>query len=165
LRLPARKLYRCRLHFSSACLVRMYCSTIEDQTAFELFHAHFNALFYGALHNVVVLVSALQKQRMWPTSKWELSLDEDLKTKLLKKKDLISSKINSIGLNWFQESNMFHQFCINFYQTHTCISLLLAFKKPLATSVTVNVIAQKITDTAQVKPQWAKIFEVGRYTF
>jgi len=36
---------------------------------------------------------------------------------------------------------------------------------PLATSVTVHVIAQKIADTTNVKPQWAKRFEVGRYTF
>jgi len=36
---------------------------------------------------------------------------------------------------------------------------------PLATSVTVHVIAQKITDTMQVKPEWAKRFGVGRYTF
>jgi NADH:ubiquinone oxidoreductase subunit 5 (subunit L)/multisubunit Na+/H+ antiporter MnhA subunit len=31
-----------------------------------------------------------------------------------------------------------------------------AFTMSLATSVTVYVIAQKITDTMQVKPQWAK---------
>ena len=30
LQLPARKLYWCRLHFSSACLVRMHCIIIED---------------------------------------------------------------------------------------------------------------------------------------
>ena len=28
LRLPARKLYRCRLHFSSACVARMFCTNI-----------------------------------------------------------------------------------------------------------------------------------------
>jgi hypothetical protein len=64
----------------------MYCSTIEDQTAFDLFHAHFNALFYSLLHNIVFLVSALQKQRMRPTSKCEVSLHEDLKNKLHSKK-------------------------------------------------------------------------------
>jgi len=42
---------------------------------------------------------------------------------------------------------------------------LLAFTMPLATSVTVHVIAQKITDTTHVKPQWAERFEVGRYKF
>ena len=30
LQLPAKKLYWCRLHFSSACLVRMYCIIIQD---------------------------------------------------------------------------------------------------------------------------------------
>jgi len=35
----------------------------------------------------------------------------------------------------------------------------------LATSVTVHVIAQKITDTTRVKPRWAKSFEIRRYTF
>ena len=60
---------------------------------------------------------------------------------------------------------MFRQCHINFYQTHTGGSLLLAFMIPLATSVTVHVSAQKITDTTHVKPQRAKRFEVGRYTF
>jgi len=36
---------------------------------------------------------------------------------------------------------------------------------PLATSVTVHVIAQKITDTTHVKPQSAKRFQVGGYIF
>ena len=71
-------------------------------------------------------------------------------------------KLDSIGLTWFQESNLFHQCLINFYQTHTCISSLLAFTLPFGTSVTVHVIAQKITDTTHVKQQWAKRFEVGR---
>jgi hypothetical protein len=48
---------------------------------------------------------------------------------------------------------MVHQCRINFYQTHTCSSLLLAFTMRLATSVTVHVTAQKITDTTDVKPQ------------
>jgi len=61
---------------------------------------------------------------------------------------------DSLGLIGFQESNLFHQGRINFYQTHTCISLLLAFTMTLATSVTVHVIAQKITDATHVKPQW-----------
>jgi len=36
---------------------------------------------------------------------------------------------------------------------------------PITTSVTVHVIVQKITDATHVKPQWAKRFGVGRYTF
>jgi len=51
------------------------------------------------------------------------------------------------------------------YQTHSFISLLLAFTMPLATSVTVHVTAQYITDIAYIRPQWAKRFEVGKYTF
>jgi len=39
----------------------MYCIVIEDYNACELFHAHFNALFYSAHHNIIVIVSALQK--------------------------------------------------------------------------------------------------------
>jgi hypothetical protein len=35
----------------------------------ELFHAHFHALFYSAHPNAFVLVSALKKYRMKPTSK------------------------------------------------------------------------------------------------
>ena len=36
---------------------------------------------------------------------------------------------------------------------------------PLVTSVTVHIIAQKITDATHVKQQGAKRLEVGRYTF
>ena len=49
--------------------------------------------------------------------------------------------------------------------THTSTSLLFQFTIPLATSVTVHVIAQKITDNIYVNPQWAMIFEIGSYTF
>ena len=59
--------------------------------------------------------------------------------------------MDSIGLTWFKESNLFHQSRINFYQTHTCSSLLLAFTMSLTTAVTVHVIAQKITDNTHVK--------------
>jgi hypothetical protein len=56
-----------------------------------------------------------------------------------------SSKIGQLGSTWFQESSLFHHCRISFYQTHTCSSLLLSFTMPLATSVTVHVIAQIIT--------------------
>jgi len=42
---------------------------------------------------------------------------------------------------------------------------LLAFTLPLATYVTVHIIAQKITDITRAKRQRAKRFEVGRYIF
>ena len=45
-------------------------SSLRTINAFELFHAHFNALLYSAHHKNFVLVSALQKKyRMRPTSK------------------------------------------------------------------------------------------------
>ena len=141
-------------------------SSLRTINACESFHAHFNALFYSAHPNIFVLVSALKKYRMRHTSKWEASLHEDLKNQLHSKKRTSSpKKLDSIELTWCQEPNLFHQCRINFYQTHTCSSLFLAFTMPLATSVTVQVIAQKITDTTHVKPQWAKRFEVGSYTF
>ena len=107
-----------------------------------------------------------KKYRMRPASKWEVSLHEDLKNQLRSKKRTYSpQKLDSLVLTWFQESNLFHRCRINFYQTHIGISLLLAFTLPLATSVTMHVTVQKTTDTTHVKPQWAKRFEVGRYTF
>ena len=36
---------------------------------------------------------------------------------------------------------------------------------PLVTSVTVQIIVQKKIDIMHVKPQWAKKFEFGSYTF
>jgi len=36
-------------------------SSLRTIKACELFHAHFNALFYSAHHNIFVLVSALQE--------------------------------------------------------------------------------------------------------
>jgi len=93
LRLSARKLYWCRYHFSSACLVRMYCIITDDHKR-ELFHAHFNALFYSAHHNIFVLYLHCKKYRMIPTSKWEASLHEDLKkSATFKKENLIFSNI------------------------------------------------------------------------
>ena len=44
-------------------------SSLRTVNVCELFHAHFNAPFYGAHRKFFVLVSALQKYRMRPTSK------------------------------------------------------------------------------------------------
>ena len=126
------------------------------------------SMLYFTLRIIIILFLYLhcKKFRMRPISKWEMSLHGDLNISYIQKRGLKSpKKLDSIGLNWFKESNLFHQCHINFYQTHTCNSLLLAFTMPLAISVTVHVIAQKITDTTYVKPQWAKRFEVGRYIF
>ena len=83
LQLPPKKLCWYRLHFASACLVRMYCIIKRTINTCESFHAHFNALFYSVHHKIFVLVSALQKKyRMRPTSKWEVPLREDLENQL-----------------------------------------------------------------------------------
>ena len=141
--------------------------------ACQLFHAHFNTLFYSANHKIFVLVSALQKKyRMRRIPKREMSLHEDLKNSAtFKKEDLISSKIGQYWANLISRIEfvssvsyiyIYIYIYIYFYQTHAGSSLLLAFTMPLATSVTVHVIAQKITDTPHVKPQSTKRFEVGR---
>jgi len=44
-------------------------SLLRTINACELFHAHFNALFYSAHFNIFVLLSTLQKYRMRPPSK------------------------------------------------------------------------------------------------
>jgi len=61
---------------------------------------------------------------------------------------------------------MFHQ-CRKAYNIlpNAYLQFLIACVYDDATSVNVHVIAQKITDTTHVKPQRAKRFEIGRYTF
>jgi Cu/Ag efflux pump CusA len=98
--------------------------------------------------------------------KKEVSLHEDLKNSAtFKQEDLISSKIGQYWANLISRMEFVSSVSyiyIYFYRTHAGSSLLLAFTMPLATSVTVHVIAQKITDTPHVKPQSTKRFEVGR---
>ena len=57
-------------------------SSLRTVNVCELFHAHFNAPFYGAHRKFFVLVYALQKYRIRPASKWKVSLHEDLKNQL-----------------------------------------------------------------------------------
>ena len=54
LRLPARKLYWCRLHFSSAVWSECTASPLRTVNACELFRAHFNAVFYSEHHKTFV---------------------------------------------------------------------------------------------------------------
>jgi len=49
-------------------------SSLRTINACELFHAHFNALLYSAHH------CTANKYGIRPTSKWEVSLHEDLKS-------------------------------------------------------------------------------------
>jgi hypothetical protein len=50
--------------------------------------------------------------------------------------------LDSTGLTLFRESNLFHQCPTNFYQTQTLSFLSPALTTPLATSVSVAIIAQ-----------------------
>jgi len=70
-----------------------------------------------------------------------------------KKDDLISSKIGQYRGNLISRIEFVSSVSYTFLLTHTCSSLLLAFKTPLATSVTVHVTVQKITHTTHVTPQ------------
>ena len=75
-------------------------SSLRTIKACELFHAHFNALLYSAHHESFVLAYTLKKYRMRPTSKWEVSLQQDLKKSATsKKEDLISPKIGQYRVN------------------------------------------------------------------
>ena len=89
LRLSARKLYWCRLHFWSECNV----SSLRIINACQLFHVNFNALFYSAHHNIVVLVSALHKvQNENYITMQSVTTRRFKKSATLKQVDLISSK-------------------------------------------------------------------------
>jgi len=120
----------------------------------ESFHAHFNALFYSAHHEIFVLVPALQKiQNETYIKMRSVTTRRFKKSATFKQEDLISSKSGQCRVNLISRIEFVSLVRINFYQTHTFSSLLLAFTMPLATSVTMHVIAQKITDTTHVKPQ------------
>jgi hypothetical protein len=60
--------------------------------ACELFHAHFNAVFYSAHHKIFVLVSALQKNTQYIKMR-SVTTRRFKKSATFKKEDLISSKI------------------------------------------------------------------------
>ena len=100
LHLPARKLYWWRLHISSFCLVRLYCIITEDHKRIELFHAHFNALFYSAHHKIFVLVSALQKiqNEIYITMR-SVTIRRFRKSATFKQEDLISPKSGQYSVN------------------------------------------------------------------
>jgi len=89
LRLPARKLYWCRLHFWSECAA----SSLRTTDACQLLHAQFNALFYSAHHNIFVIVSALQKiQNETYIKMRSVTTRKFKKSATSKQDDLISSK-------------------------------------------------------------------------
>ena len=166
LRLPARKLYRCRPHFSSACLVWMFCNIIWDHKDMWDIPCPFQCTLLQCASLYFYSYTCTAKNTEWDFHQNEKRHHtKTYKISYSKKDDFISSKIERIGSTWLRESNLFHHCRINFYKTQTFSSLLLAFTVPLATSVTVHIIVHMITDTTDVKPQWVKRFEVGRYTF
>jgi hypothetical protein len=101
LQVPPKKLCWYRLHFASACLVRMYCIIKRTINTCESFHAHFNALFYSVHHKIFVLVSALQKKiqnetyiKMRSTTTWRFR-----KPATFKQEDSISYKSGQCRVN------------------------------------------------------------------
>ena len=83
LQLAARKLYWYRLHFSSVCLVRMYCVIIADHKRMWVIPCQLRCtILQCASYNFCSCISTEKKYRMRPTSKWEVSLHEDLENQL-----------------------------------------------------------------------------------
>jgi hypothetical protein len=75
-------------------------SSLRTTNACELFHAHFNALFYSAHHNIFVLVSALQKiQNETYIKMRSVSTRRFKKSATFKKEDLNSSKSGEYRFN------------------------------------------------------------------
>ena len=75
-------------------------SSLGTINACESFHAHFNALFYSAHHNIFVLVSALQKIQHEAYIKMRRVTTRRLKkSATIKKGDFISSKIGQCRPN------------------------------------------------------------------
>jgi hypothetical protein len=82
LRLSTTKLYWCNLHFSSVCLVRMYCIIIEDHKSMWVIPCPLQYTIYNAHHKILFLYLHSKKYRMRPTWNREVSLHEDLKNQL-----------------------------------------------------------------------------------
>jgi hypothetical protein len=91
--LLVRKLYWCRLHFSSAFWSECTASSVRTINTCELFHAHFSTLFYTAHHNIFVLVFALQKIQKVTYIKMRSVITRRFKKSVtFKNEDLIFSK-------------------------------------------------------------------------
>ena len=75
-------------------------SSLRTIKACELFHAHFDALFYIVHHNIFVLVSALQKiQNETYIKVRNVTTRRFKKSVTFKKEDLISSKTGQYSVN------------------------------------------------------------------
>jgi len=123
LRLPARKFCWRRLHFSSTCLVRMFCIIIEDHKRTWVIPCPFQcAILQCASQYFCSCICTPKNIKMRSVTTGRLK-----KSATVKKKTSSPQKLDTMGLTWFPESNLFHRCRINFYQTHACSSLLLAF--------------------------------------
>jgi hypothetical protein len=77
------------------------CTASSSRTinAYELFHAHLNALFYSAHHKIFVLVSAFQKIQKETHIKMRSVTTRRLRKSATVKEDLISSKSGQYRVN------------------------------------------------------------------
>jgi len=75
-------------------------SSLRIIEAYELFHAHFNELFYSAHHKIFVLVSALQKIQIETFIKMRsVTTRRFKKSATFKQEDLIYSKYGQYRVN------------------------------------------------------------------
>ena len=75
-------------------------SSLKTTNARQLFHAHFNALFYSAHHKISVLVSALHKVQNDNCIKMKsVTTRRFKKSATFKQEDLISSKSGQYKVN------------------------------------------------------------------
>ena len=95
-------------------------SSLRNINTCELFHAHFNALFYSANHKIFVLVSALQKIQNETYIKMRSVTTQRFKTlATFKQEDLISSKSGQYSVNLISRiefvSSVSYKFLSNIY--------------------------------------------------
>jgi hypothetical protein len=101
LRLPARKLYWRRLHFSSACLVRMYCINIEDHKRMWVIPCPLQCTILRCVSQYFCSYICTAKNTEWDLHQNEKCHHTKIlkKSATLKKEDLISTKIGACKVN------------------------------------------------------------------
>ena len=120
--------------------------------ACESFHAHFNALFYSAHHNIFVIVSALRKIQNETYIKIRgVSTGRFKKSATLKNEDFY--KIGQYRIKLISRIEFVSSVSYKFLPNTQLYFLIACIYEVTATAVTVRVIAQKTTDTTHVKPQ------------
>ena len=141
-------------------------SSLRTINACQLFHAHFNALFHSAHHKLFVVVSALHKEQNEKYIKMKsVTTRRFKKSATFKQEDLIASKSGQYRVNLISIIEFISSVPYKFLSNTHLYFLIACIHDDTCTSITVHVIAQKITDTTHVKPQWAKRYEIGSYTF